>query len=176
MVRGSWSDHPDGVWQDVASTASVDDMRIIALHRARVGLAGAALLLVLAGCGDDDGDGDTAVGAGSGVTAEDLDGRTFTSTDVTGRDLVTGSEITISFTDGTIGVEAGCNSMSGSYAIDDGELEVGTLAQTMMACDDDLMDQDEWLAAFLEDDPDVALDGDTLTLRDDGVTITATEA
>jgi heat shock protein HslJ len=135
-----------------------------------------AFALLAAGCGDDDdGDGDDAeAAAGGGVTAEDLDGRSFTSTELSGRELVDGSEIVLTFEDGNISAVAGCNSMSGGYSIDEDELEVGELAQTMMACDEELMAQDDWLAAFLADGPTIQLEGDVLTLSDDGTTLTAT--
>ncbi|HEX5826918.1 MAG TPA: META domain-containing protein, partial [Candidatus Limnocylindrales bacterium] len=60
--------------------------------------------------------------------------------------------------------------MSGEYEIVDGALKVGPMAMTEMACEEPLMAQDQWLAAFL---PGAAatLDGDTLTLAKGGVTL-----
>ena len=43
---------------------------------------------------------------------------------------------------------------------------------TEMGCDPALHDQDEWLSQFLGSDPQIALDGDELTLTSGGVTIT----
>lgn len=51
----------------------------------------------------------------------------------------------------------------------------GPMAQTRMACPDDLAAQDAWLAEFLSGGPTVSLDGDALTLRSADATITATE-
>jgi heat shock protein HslJ len=132
-----------------------------------------AVLLALAGCGDD-GD-DTAEDEAAPVTEEDLDGRTFVSTEVEGETLVDGSEISLTFEDGTVGANAGCNNMSAGYTVADGTLEVaGPIAQTQMACPDDLQGQDTWIAEFLESGPTLALDGDQLTLSNAEVTIVAT--
>ncbi len=129
-------------------------------------LAGASLValaaLGLVACGDDEE---------TGPAAADLEGRTFVSTAVEGQELVAGSTITMTFDAGTIAVQGGCNSLAGGFEIDGDELEVGELAQTAMACDEPLMAQDTWLAAFLADDPTVTLDGDDLTLAEGDVTI-----
>jgi heat shock protein HslJ len=119
-------------------------------------------------CGDDE---DAA-----GPAAADLEGRTFVSTAIEGRELVAGSTISLSFEEGRVAAQAGCNTLSGGFTIDGDELDVEQLAQTQMACDQPLMDQDTWLAAFLGDDPTITLDGDQLTLAEDGVTITLAAA
>jgi heat shock protein HslJ len=142
----------------------VSMLRSIAL----LALAGS---LVLVSCGDDDEDGDDAA---SSVTAADLDGRAFVSTSVEGHDLVEGSTVTLSFEADNLAAQAGCNSMTGGYTVEDGALTVGALAATMMACEEPLMSQEQWLASFLEDDPAIALDGDVLTLTEGDVTMTLT--
>ena len=127
----------------------------------------AASAIVLAACGSDD---DSS--SGSSPTADELAGTTFESTDVTGYDLVPDSMITIGFEADTLGASAGCNSMSGAYAITDDTLEVGVMAATMMACGDALMAQDTWLNDFLTNGPSIAFDGETLTLTSGDATIT----
>jgi heat shock protein HslJ len=134
----------------------------------------AALVLALAavtGCGDatvpvsgDNGD------AGSG---EDLEGRTYESTEVRGRDLVDGTTVTVSFAGGQLGASAGCNSMSGPARWHEGRLEVaGQLATTMIACPADLQAQDEWLAGLLTSSPSLSLAGSTLTIGEEpGLTL-----
>ena len=47
------------------------------------------------------------------------------------------------------------------------------MAQTMMACTDDLMTQDTFLAEFLTSGPTITLDGRTLTLAGADATIVA---
>jgi heat shock protein HslJ len=100
-----------------------------------------------------------------------LDDRTFLSVDVVGRTLVSGSQVRLSFQGGQVSASAGCNTMGGPYAIDADRLIVPQLATTEMACAPALMDQDSWLADLLGG-ATVALVGDTLTISEDGITLT----
>jgi heat shock protein HslJ len=132
--------------------------------------------LTIAACGsDDDGGGDGAAGATGTPTAEELSGRGFVSSDVTGYDLVEGSEITMNFLDDAVSVNAGCNTMNGGYEVTDGAFVAGQFAMTMMACDDPLMAQDTWLSEFLASSPSISLDGSTLSFSGGDVTITLDE-
>jgi heat shock protein HslJ len=106
--------------------------------------------------------------------ATTLDGRTFLSTNVQGYDLVPGSTVRLSFQDGRLGVSAGCNQMGGSYTVVDGHLTTGQMMSTEMGCDPPLMAQDTWIAGFL-DGAATMLAGDTLTLANNGVTMTLTD-
>src|SRR5262245_43686977 len=96
-----------------------------------------------------------------------LVGRSFLSTAIAGRALVPNSQVRLAFQGDNLGAHAGCNSMSGSYTITDGVLRIGQMAMTEMACDRPLMDQDTWLAGFL-DGAALSLEGTTLTLENDG--------
>lgn len=125
--------------------------------------------LTLAACGSDDSS------TADSVSAADLSERGFVSTDVTGYDLVAGSEITMNFLDDAVSVNAGCNTMNGGFEIADGTFTAGQLAMTMMACPDPLMAQDTWLSEFLASSPQIELDGSTLTLTGDDATITLAE-
>ena len=100
-------------------------------------------------------------------------GRTFLSTGHDDHQLVPGSRVRLTFRDGSqLAANAGCNSMGGAYAITDGTLRLpGPLMQTEMGCDKPLMDQDAWLAAFL-DGAAMTSDGTTLVLTKDGDTLT----
>ena len=137
--------------------------------------AGLAATFALAAC---TGGGGTATPAPSPspsvASPAGLDGRTFLSTAVTGHVLVPGSTVRLTFADGTLGATAGCNSMSGAYRIADGRLETGQMATTEMACAEPLMAQDQWLAGFLAG-AGITLDGNTLTLAKEGVTMTLTD-
>ena len=135
---------------------------------ALVALAG----LTIAACGSDDDGGAESTGT---PTAEDLSGRGFVSSDVTGYDLVDGSEITMNFLDDAVSVNAGCNTMNGGYEITDGAFVASQFAMTMMACDDPLMAQDTWLSEFLASSPSISLDGSTLSFSGDDGTITLDE-
>ena len=102
-------------------------------------------------------------------------GKTFESTSVTGYELVPDSVVTLEFIDGRISADAGCNTQNGDADVVDGVLEVGDLASTMMACDEPLMAQEQWLGGFLEDGPEVTLDGTTMTLTSGEVVMELTE-
>jgi heat shock protein HslJ len=136
----------------------------------------------LAACGSDsDSSGDAASSTGEPVSsdptptdpveetvaasnADSLDGRSFVSTEVDGHDLVPGSVIRVSFDDGSVSVNAGCNTMFGAYTIDGDVLSAPSLAMTMMACDQALMTQDTWVSALISSDPTLTAEGDTLTI------------
>jgi heat shock protein HslJ len=129
-------------------------------------LAALVAALWLGGCGSSNGAGGTP----------DLNGKTFTSTEVRGQQLVAGSAVTLTFADGRISANAGCNTMNGPATWDTGKLVVtGPLASTMMACSDALTKQDQWLSSFLTSSPMISLEGDVLTLGDttSGMTLTA---
>jgi heat shock protein HslJ len=117
-----------------------------------------------------------ACAAASGAAGEDdLVGRSFESTDVEGHTLVEGTVITLIVRSDGVSVNAGCNTLFGDATWEDGVLRVPQLASTMMACDDALMDQDQWLSALLEGPVPYELDGDTLTLGEAGEQITLTD-
>lgn len=104
-----------------------------------------------------------------------LDGHTYLSTAITGADLVPGSRIRLSFQDGNLGVSAGCNSMGGEYRLDGDRLATAQMWMTEMACEEPLMAQDTWVAAFFSG-ASVSLDADTLVLTNGAVSITFLDA
>jgi len=123
-------------------------------------LVAAAALVLLSGCGSD------------GVSSDDLDGTTWTSTSVTGHDLAEDSTIQLTFDSGQLTVNAGCNTMGAAYEVDDGTLKwTGPAAGTLMGCSEELMAQDQWLTGLLTDGVEVSQDDTTLTLTDDDVEI-----
>ena len=162
-------------------------------------VAGLALVssLGLAACGDDSGDdvssGDgstttpttaaassatTAVSGATGAapTVADLDGRTFLSTSVEGHELAADSVLSLSFEGEQLAANAGCNTITGGYGIEDGTLAWDdTPAATMMACEDDLMAQDTWVTELLTTGVTAALDEGTLTITAEEVTMVLEE-
>jgi len=149
-------------------------IRMTRLHHALLLLAAAGMLL--AGCGDD-GSGGSDGGAVVTPADADLAGRTFVSTDVTvggAAPWMDASVLRLSFEDGSIHANAGCNQIGGSVSIEDDTLTVdgGSLAMTEMGCDPELMDQDTWVAELLTSSPTIALAGDTLTLTSGDIVIT----
>ena len=149
-----------------------------------VGLA----VLMGSGCGGDDdataGDdatstqpGDTGSGTGTDSGTSSLDGRTFLSTEVTEngqpRPLVAGTQISLVFgPENHVGIQAGCNSMSGPGEVTDREITTAGLATTDMGCDPALHEQDEWIAGLFAQGLAYTLDGDQLTLTADGTVVT----
>ncbi len=118
----------------------------------------------------------TFSGACSGAAAPSpaalsLDGRTFLSTAIEGKLLVPGTRVSLSFNDGSLQANGGCNSMGGAYTIVGDRLVTTQLFMTEMACAEPRMQQDEWLARFIGG-ATIALAGDTLTLDDDSVQLT----
>jgi heat shock protein HslJ len=116
----------------------------------------------------------SSAGGGSGAPSASLDGRTFLSSGVTAHALVPESTVRLQFEGGRIGGGAGCNQISGPYAIVDRRLTLGQVAMTAMGCEQPLMDQDSWLVSFLGG-AKVTLAGDTLTLVNGDVTMTLTD-
>jgi heat shock protein HslJ len=117
-----------------------------------------------------------APSAGAAGAAQ-FEGITFVATEVTGaHTIVPGSTITLTFERGALSARAGCNSMFGQYTITGGVLSAPQLASTLMACDDALMAQDTWLAAFLASSPSWTYANGTLTLTNGTDTIAMTKA
>ena len=138
-------------------------------RRAIAGLAVIGLSFVSA-CGDDDDDDDDVA-----VTAADLDGRTFTASDADGHDLLRSIPVTITFTGDQIAVVTGCNTLAGSYSIENGTLTTGDLASTLQACDADRTEQETWMSDLVTSSPDIELDGDQLEISsgEDSLTLDA---
>jgi heat shock protein HslJ len=148
--------------------------------------AGLALLLLgaLAACADDpdDASSDTpATTSGSpasespapvGLDATALEGTSYASTSVEGRELVAGTSVEVGFEGGTMSVWAGCNTVFGPFEVDGTTLTWSAEpATTLMACDPDREAQDEWLTDLFRGGVDATVDGDTLTVAADDTTI-----
>ena len=127
-------------------------------------LAVAAVLVLVAGCGSDDEDGE--------VSADDLDGNSYESTEVTGHELVADTSITLIFEDGNLSAQAGCNTMSSAFEVNETLLAwTGEPASTLMGCSDELTAQDAWLTELFTEGVDAALEDDVLILTSDNQTI-----
>jgi heat shock protein HslJ len=131
----------------------------------RIGVAG--LLVALgAACNLLPGGGEPAVA-----------GREFLSTSVTvegvAQPLVEGTRLRLAFDeDDMLAAHTGCNHFGARYRIDGGVLGITGGAMTEMGCEPALMEQDDWVFAFLGSQPLIQLTGDELTLEDGDTVIT----
>jgi heat shock protein HslJ len=79
-----------------------------------------------------------------------LDGTEWVLTTLPGRTLVVGSFVTLRFEDGVASGTDGCNRYSGAYTASGLQLQFdGSMATTMMACTDPLMEQANAFTAAL---------------------------
>ncbi|NOV98042.1 META domain-containing protein [Isoptericola halotolerans] len=127
-----------------------------------VALAAAVVATALAACGT--------------TGAQDVAGRTFVAVEVTGHELAAGSQVVVAFTEDSVGLQPGCNSMSAPATWEDGTLRLtGEMRSTMMACSDELMAQDQWFSDLVASGPALAFDGDNLRLTGQDVTVVLVE-
>lgn len=142
-------------------------------------IAAGALLL---GACSSDADAETDDGAAPATTAEtvptaaDLSDSVYDLSEITGHTLVEDSTVEIVFDDDTVSVHAGCNRLFGAFSIDDGTLSTPQLAATLMACDEPLMEQDQWMTGFLESGPRIRTGEDLLVLSEGDTELTFTRA
>lgn len=137
--------------------------RLPGMHTLQRLAATLALVILLAG---------TAACSGSAPT---LVGRTFLSVAVTDggapRPLVAGTRIRLDFRATDLGASAGCNSMSGTYRIENGQLVFEGGAMTEMGCSVDREAQDRWLIDLLGSKPAARLTGDELVLESGSIVV-----
>lgn len=97
--------------------------------------------------------------------AEILEDRQFLLQSSTGFDPVDGTTVSLNFRDNnSFGMSAGCNSLSGTYSIENDVMSITSDGMTERGCDTALHEQDDWLFAFLVSSPAVDLNDDYLTL------------
>ncbi|MCM6776719.1 META domain-containing protein [Nocardia sp. CDC159] len=99
-------------------------------------------------------------------------GHTFVSTKVEGAAIPGGGPLVLTFADGRISAQAGCNTSSGPVEFDGAVLRVSGLATTMMGCPGERGGADGWQTGLLQSAPTWKLDGSTLTLTGNGSTVT----
>lgn len=79
--------------------------------------------------------------------------------------VISGMRLTAVFTpDGMVSGNGGCNSFSGTYTTSGNNITIGPLASTMMACQEDVMQQEAAYLAALQSAATYQLMGDTLEL------------
>lgn len=95
---------------------------------------------------------------------DDSKARSFLATSADGIELSPGDVITIKLYDGTISAYISCNEIGGDYSIVDGQLTVGTMSTTDVACQPPNDAQDGWVWSLLESSPRFELNGSVLTI------------
>ena len=68
-----------------------------------------------------------------------------------GKPIEANNEITLTFSDGQVGGNSGCNSFGGSYQVNGDKIQLSQLASTMMACmqPEGIMDQEQVILQYL---------------------------
>ena len=118
------------------------------------------------------GRSDSVTIEGGGTSLEDaLLDRSFLLESADGYTPVASTTITVSFDSEGFGFSAGCNSHFGSYTLCDGKLCLQGLGSTQIGCEPALAAQDEWLANFFTSQPQIVLEGDTLTFTGAAATL-----
>lgn len=108
----------------------------------------------------------------AGNSAEDLTGRTFVSTSVSGTQIPGAGPMVVEFPeDGRISATAGCNRFVGGVDLSEGRVKASDLASTMMACLPEREGADAWLTTLFDAEPRWSLDGNTFTLTGDDITV-----
>ena len=115
--------------------------------------------------------------------APTLTGRTWSVTGYNnGREAVvspiTGNQLTLSFENGTVSGQAGCNTFRASYTEEGNRIKIGPIATTRMNCADDVMAQERDFLKALESAVRWNIQGDELDMHraDDQRALTATSA
>ncbi|MFD3508327.1 META domain-containing protein [Nocardia sp. NPDC058666] len=102
-------------------------------------------------------------------------GHTYISTEVEGGSIPGGGPLTLTFADGRISANSGCNTSSGTVDLSDRILRTSALASTLMGCPGEGAKADGWQNTFLESAPGWRLDGGKLTLTGAGTTVYLTD-
>lgn len=96
----------------------------------------------------------------------DLDERVFLLDHADGFTPVADTSVRLSFQSGELSISAGCNSMSGPFDVEQGELVLHGLSATEIGClKPGLSAQDDFLGKFVNSRPGLTLDGTQLTLH-----------
>ena len=110
------------------------------------------MVLVLAGCSQ-------------AASVNDLEGTSWTVTEMGGTPLVEGTSITAQFADGKIGGSAGCNSYGGTYEVTTEGVSISDLTSTMMACTDPgVMEQEQQFLDTIQNIQSFDVGSDKLTI------------
>ena len=83
--------------------------------------------------------------------ADELEGSSWQLVSLGEQLPLNGTTLTISFKEGQAGGSSGCNTFSADYQVEDGQIQFGEIAVTLMACmDDGVMEQEQAYLNFLQ--------------------------
>ncbi len=100
-----------------------------------------------------------------------LDGK-WTATSAAPQTLVADAAIVLTFANGRVSGNAGCNTFNGPVSVEARTLKAPRLASTMMFCEGPRGQQETWVMALLSASPAVSVDGDTMVLTSAATTLT----
>lgn len=128
------------------------------------------------GTSSGSGPGRTPSGGAATPIPAGVDGYRFRADRATGRTLVSGTSLSIGFANGTVSLNAGCNSGRGAPVFAGATLVVRQMSATEMACGErggnGIMNQENWYMDWLTKGVGWKLDGTDLVLSGHGVTVT----
>lgn len=128
-----------------------------------------APIALLAACAST---GSTQSPSGGAEPSPEISGTAWQIVSVDGQNAAGARTPTMKFADGRISGNSGCNSYSGPYSLTDGQLTLGPVISTKMACVGDGMDTEARLFAALKGALSVAQrSADRLSLSSDGHSI-----
>jgi heat shock protein HslJ len=82
--------------------------------------------------------------------------------------VLAGTNITIAFAEDMVNGSAGCNSYFGNYSLTEAGFSVGVLGNTLMACEPDVMQQEDRFLQALAVVEKYSIENDTLIIEYDG--------
>ena len=91
---------------------------------------------------------------------------TWVATEASPTALVVGSPVTLTFANGGLTGNDGCNAIGETKAtVSGGRLTIGSMGTGLKACGEQLGKQEEWLAQLLQSSPRVVLNGSVMVLE-----------
>jgi heat shock protein HslJ len=136
------------------------------MNRTVIAVLGGVVAVVAAGAlafsllGDDD----NANGGTPVSSASELEG-VWTVTNATSAPAPVVGTVRLTFEDGRVVAETGCNTANGPYTVEDSTLVADQLASTRMACEEAFMTQEQWILEMLSDTPRLELSGPQLAMH-----------
>ena len=86
-----------------------------------------------------------------------------------------GDQASITFNaDGTISGNSGCNGFGGNYTVDGDQITFSGILSTLMACEEPLMSQEITTFKVLDGTASYKIEGETLTITNNGITLVYT--